>query len=382
MQLVTRPWITASVALAGAGVVAVIPMSAHPPGLPDVQTRAVKLMSGSDPLTEWAGILQTAETDAADISEHWQAAPFADLQQEVANDVGYVDDLLKNPSDISTVFTDIQDNLNALFSTSLTDPGALWGPFLPDGGATDSLYQSLDDIIASTGTGLLGPGALYLTQENLFDQVQTLVPSLFTDTSAQQLVDSLLNLTASPESGILMGAIGTVLSPILEFNADVTAIGDALGGSTPDLTTAFQDLANMPADITNAFLNGFGDVNLMPLVDDLGITLPTLDVIGFPANITALDVDLGGLLSGGGSLFDAIGTGMNLDFPGLPTSFDLTGVAVGPLASMVELDQAIAVALGWSGVGDPLSSLADLGTSAPDAGSLATDLSTALTSLF
>jgi hypothetical protein len=71
MQLVTRPWITASVALAGAGVVAVIPMAAHPPGLPDVQTRAVKLMSGADPLTEWGDVLQTAEANAADISEHW-----------------------------------------------------------------------------------------------------------------------------------------------------------------------------------------------------------------------------------------------------------------------------------------------------------------------
>jgi hypothetical protein len=33
-------------------------------------------------------------------------------------------------------------------------------------------------------------------------------------------------------------------------------------GSTPDFTTALQDLANMPADITNAFLNGYGDVDL------------------------------------------------------------------------------------------------------------------------
>jgi hypothetical protein len=93
-------------------------------------------------------------------------------------------------------------------------------------------------------------------------------------------------------------------------------------------------------------------------------------------------VDLGGLLSGGGSLFDAIGAGMDLDFPGLPSSFDLTGVAVGPIASMVELDQSIAEALGWSGVGDPLSGLADFGSSTADAGSLATDLSTVLTSLF
>lgn len=49
---------------------------------------------------------------------------------------------------------------------------------------------------------------------------------------------------------------------------------------------------------------------------------------------------------------------------------------------MVEMGQSIAEALDWSGVGDPLSALADLGSSTADAGSLATDFSTVLTSLF
>jgi hypothetical protein len=95
--------------------------------------------------------------------------------------------------------------------------------------------------------------------------------------------------------------------------------------------------------------------------------------------VTGLNVDLGGLLSGGGSLLDSLGLGLDLGALG---SLDLPGVAVGPIASMVELDQSIAEALGWSGAGDPLSSLADLGASSADAGSLATDLSTVLTSLF
>jgi hypothetical protein len=182
-------------------------------------------------------------------------------------------------------------------------------------------------------------------------------------------------------SGVLIGDIGTALSPVLEFNADITAIGDALSGSTPDFTTALQDLANMPADITNAFLNGYGDVDLLSLLNDVGITLPSLQFLpGVAADITDLNVDLGGLLSGGGSLFDALGVGV--DIPSFFSSFDLPGLAVGPIASMVELDQSIAEALGWSGSGDPLSSLADLGASSADAGSLATDLSTALTSLF
>lgn len=335
-------------------------------------------MDASDPLTEWGTVLQTAEADATDIYDHFSAAPFADLQQSIANDVGYLEDLLKNPSDISTVLTDIQDNASALFATS-TDPGALWGPFIPDGGPTDTLYESLDTVVNSTGTGAFD-GILSVNHDQLFLLTQELVlPSLIADSSLLPLANSLLDFTGSPLSGVLIGDIGTMLSPVLEFNADVTAIGDALGGSTPDLTTTFQDLANMPADITNAFLNGYGDVDLTPLLQDVGITLPSLTFLGAPADIADLNVDLGGLLSGAGSLFDSIG--LDLDIPALG-DLDLSGVAVGPLASMVELDQAIAEALGWSGVGDPLASLADLGTSSADAGSLATDLSTLWTSLF
>lgn len=238
-------------------------------------------MDASDPLTEWGTVLQTAEADATDIYDHFSAAPFADLQQSIANDVGYLEDLLKNPSDISTVLTDIQDNASALFATS-TDPGALWGPFIPDGGPTDTLYESLDTVVNSTGTGAFD-GILSVNHDQLFLLTQELVlPSLIADSSLLPLANSLLDFTGSPLSGVLIGDIGTMLSPVLEFNADVTAIGDALGGSTPDLTTAFQDLANMPADITNAFLNGYGDVDLTPLLQDVGITLPSLTFLGPP----------------------------------------------------------------------------------------------------
>jgi hypothetical protein len=105
--------------------------------------------------------------------------------------------------------------------------------------------------------------------------------------------------------------------------------------------------------------------------------LPTLDLLG-PSNITGLTVDLGGLLSGGGSLFDSLCLSLSTELGDL----DLSGVAVGPLASMVEMGQSIAEALGWGGAGDPPSRLADLGSSTADAGSVATDLSTVWTSLF
>jgi hypothetical protein len=130
--------------------------------------------------------LQTAEADATDISDHFSAAPFADLEQGITNDIGYVEDLLKNPLDISTVLTDIQDDATAFFGGSAADPGALWGPFLPAGGAADTLYQSLDAIVNSTGTGAFGPGILSVNHDQLFTLTQELVlPSLFTDPNTE-----------------------------------------------------------------------------------------------------------------------------------------------------------------------------------------------------
>ena len=50
--------------------------------------------------------------------------------------------------------------------------------------------------------------------------------------------------------------------------------------------TALQDLANMPADIINVFLNGYGDVDLMSLLQDVGISLPALSFFGIDTNLT------------------------------------------------------------------------------------------------
>lgn len=147
MQLVSSPLVTAGVALIGAGVVAVTPMAAPPPGLPDVQTRAVQLMSGSDPLTQWGTVLQTPEADATDIYDHFSAA----LQQSIANDVGYVEDLLKNPSDISRVLTDLQNNASALFgsSTDLDLSGVAVGPIA----SIVELDQSIAEALGWSGVG-------------------------------------------------------------------------------------------------------------------------------------------------------------------------------------------------------------------------------------
>lgn len=344
MRLAARPRITAGVTVVSAAVIVATPVAT--PHLPHVSAPAIHLTAGSDTLADWQTTLGTAQADATVLWDHFSAAPFPALQQSVANGVGYLQDLIKNPSSIGTVITDIHDRLTAVANAPIT-------PFLPVGDLPGTVYQSVDNIVNSTGTGALD--GVPIDHQYLFAFVHDMIPSFLANTNIAPAAQSFLEFAGSPASGILMGEVGTMLSPALEFSADATAIADALSGSTPNLPVAFQDLLNLPADVTNAFLNGYGDVSVLSLLHDLGIT--SLSLAGNTAYFTALNVDLGGLLSPGGSLFDSLGIGAAVGALG---SFDLPGVAVGPIASMVELGQAIAEALGWSGAGMPLDTLASL----------------------
>ncbi|MEZ0366584.1 outer membrane porin GjpA [Mycobacterium sp. pUA109] len=329
-QIAPRPWVTAGVALAGASLIAVTPVTAAQ--LPDIQVPDIQLTAAGDfdPIGTWESVLQTASTNATDIWDHFSAAPFPVAQQVLANQIGYLEEFVKDPASIANVPTEIFHNLQAAF-------GAPFEPFLPDNPA-DFIYPSLDS-----------------THAPWFDIFQQLIPTLITDENLQPLVLDLLSFSASPASGVLWGSIGTMLSPALQFGSDVTGIVDALSSSDP--MTALQDLVDMPANITNAFLNGYGPVDLVPLLAQLGITLPSIDIFGLDASLTSLPLDFGGLLSPGGSLFDAIGVTASLLGADLPL---FAGDPVGPIASMVELAQSIAMDIGWSGSGMPLDILSML----------------------
>jgi hypothetical protein len=97
-----------------------------------------------------------------------------------------------------------------------------------------------------------------------------------------------------------------------------------------------MELAARPWITAGVALVGAGVVIVTPLLSLLlaGTLPPGVD-------ITSLDLVLGGLLSPGSSLLNISAT-----ISGLPVS--LTGHAVGPIGSSIELDQAIATALGFS----------------------------------
>lgn len=130
-------------------------------------------------------------------------------------------------------------------------------------------------MLRSTGTGIFGIDQLFITHEQLDgllgSSLPDLLPALGLGDADLPVVQSLFDFLGSPSSGILIGEIGTMLSPALQFHDDITAISGALSGAGgPDLGTAFQDLPDLPVNMTNAFLNGYGDVDLLPILDQFG----------------------------------------------------------------------------------------------------------------
>ena len=346
MYLTTRPVITAAAVLLGVNAVAVTPMAA---ASPQPQIRAVQLTS-FDP-NNWLDVLQQALTNTTDIYNHFAPAPYPDLQQFAANLPAY----FEGTRDIST-------------DLALAGKAAVV-PFEPTN-PEPYIYPSLDPAASNIGITALGihlfdiplpgkAGLLDLLTNGLqftvgicplCTHIDIDVLALLIGQTAANQVEPYLNFIGSPLSGVIWGDIGTTLGPAVQFGNDVTAIGDALSGPTPDYMTAFQELLNMPANITNAYLNGYGNIDLSTLLNDFGAQLPASD-----AN---LELDLGGLLSPAGSLLNGIGFTETLGDCSIGcATLDVPTSAVGPIASMIGLDQAIAEAIGWDGVGNPLGGL-------------------------
>lgn len=326
MELTTRPWITAGVALAGASVIAAIPLAGPPPGL---QSRAVQLASDFDPVTPFLDALNTASANATAVADFYFEAPEAALQQAIVNQVGSIGE------DPATALQDFQVNfLTALLAATFIDP--------------DQDDADLDFINGLATHTLDAPHQVLQTA--LTEGIPGVLPA------PGDQVPLIADFLSSPVSGVLIGSLGPVISPLVEFGNDVQAAIDAM---STDPTTAMQDLVNIPANVTNAFFNG--------ATLDLSALIPLIEqgnAVGLPdgVSIDALSLAFGGLFSpgsvvdgAGGSILNALGLDLN-GVPGLG-DLDIAGQGVGPIAAMADLSQIVAEALGWDGTGNPLDAL-------------------------
>ncbi|MCH9730451.1 MAG: hypothetical protein K0U84_12395, partial [Actinomycetia bacterium] len=271
--------------------------AAPPPASSTPVSPAFKLTSAVDPFLAWVDLFNTTQINYAAIVNEWNDAPVPVLQQLLVNWAGYVEEL----PNVGEILDQIVANGTA---------------------AADALFAFNEDALAGHDVVYLG-----LTQA---------LPEL----------KPLIDYTTTYSSGILMGAIGTFLSPWLAFGDSVDDIVNYLFVE-PDIGKALNTFLNIPADWLNGFFNGYdGLVNLDFLID----VLPPL-----PGGVTIseLGLKLGGLFSPAGSLLGATDITAKLG----PIPIPIPGVQVGPLASWIAQGKVQAEALGWSGEGNPVTAL-------------------------
>lgn len=324
MNVSARSYLTAGVAAFGAGAIALAPVqpvsqnSAISPVLRS--SLAVDLAASIDPITPWVDTFQTASQNIERLFTLGLATPLPIITQIITNFGTYLSEL----PDIGTIIGQVFGNVG----------NAIGAPF-----AVDPTNIS-PAVVASVN---LGPGFdLSISQQTVFALLPTVLGDLY------QSLEPVLNFTTSPISGALLGLIGPVVGPVVSVVNSVGAIIGALGNS--DFEGAISELINIPANVTNALLNGGQFLDLAPVLSLVGVTLPD--------SISSLGFNMGGLLSTGispvppqegapadplaGVMFDGLAFTADL---GLGAPVTDPGLSVGPISALIGLNQKVAEAI-------------------------------------
>lgn len=302
MQVAARSYLAAGVALVGAGAIAVSPVS---PPVPDVvaASPAVALSASIDPITPWLNVFNTAEVNFANLVDKWLEAPAPVLQQVIANQIGYLSQLPDFPAIVEEIAANAEAAIKAPFAVDLT--------------TMDELHATIYDLLLNGLPPIIDP----------------VVPADLAP---------LVQFSTTYLSGVLLGLVGPVINPALALGGSLNAVFENLTGEAPDLEAALNTLLNTPAAMADAFLNGGQSIDITPLLNAVGLESP------IPGLNFSADLVFGGLLSPGGSIFNAL----TID---LGDGSGPTGVGPGAIGSLIGLTQQIAKALGWDGTGNPLA---------------------------
>lgn len=321
MHAKLRPYATAGVVIAGAGLITATPAAAPLPTIPEVQSHAVALTGA------YQDVINAASANLTTMLNNWYLAPGVGMQQFWANQLSYADQLANDPAgSTNAVNEQIQLHLNAVISG--------W---------------ALQDATAETRTTILNH-TMDGTHQLMFGQVAGYLPA---DVDPNQILP-IIDMLGSPASAVLMGMIGPMISPWVALLNSITD-GDNLGDTLTNMWGATLNGATLNLDA------------LLPMINEAGFFPPGM-------NMDHLDFAFGGLLSTGaaavsyqvlgpggevaaevpavgGSLFQSVG----LEFSGVPVlgTLDLNSAAIGPIAAWQAWGQTVGALLGsgWDGKG-------------------------------
>jgi hypothetical protein len=310
MHQALRPYATAGIALVGASMIAVTPLTAPSLG---VQARSVRLVDAwstlfADTAANWQNIINGADTSA--ISQVYSAF--------LTNPVGVIDAF----SNLTPTVTSDLTTLPGTISVELP-PGLALG--IADLGATGATLTALNEVAGQLTT-------------DPYESIATILNGFLNGESNVSLLGGLIDIP-------LYNGILAPEQPV-DIDLNLTALVNALGLGNTDLSNL--DLSNLLSQL------GLGNLNLGSLFSDLGLSDKGLGTL--LADATNPVTTLSGLLNLLG--LNDLGTGDSI-------TLGLTNILSGlGLDTNVDLSSlTLADVLGAFGINTPLSDLSGLSLS-------------------
>jgi hypothetical protein len=317
MEHSLRPYVTAGVVLAGASLIAGVPIG---PPAREIQTRAVQLVSIDDlsdptsaasladsqvyPVVSWADAYSDTTSNLQALDAQIATDPNPVLSAVDANLTDYANELASAAQlsssnftnllqDLSTVLTnatgdlqagDVYDAETSIWQFLLTDPQTLTRPF-------ESAFFDISQSLTNNLDNLLSPGAIFANAASDIMQIFA-IPQWVTDLQVASLYGP--NAAEYAMAGVTQDVINAYQSG--------------------DLTLALNDLSNAPSTIFDAYLNGYqvdGGVTAKDLTDLAALRTglnPALGALngGSESVLRARDI-IAGDLGHGVRAFDTVG---------------------------------------------------------------------------
>ncbi len=337
MNIANRSYLTAGIAALGASAVALAPIQPIHTDValehqPAVANLAVSLASTIDPITPWVDTFKLAAENLAQLSAFYKEQPLPLIQTIGANIQTYIQEASNGNANL--IPQQIANNARTFFE-------APWWNETDNPIINDNTFAS--EYISNTTTGAITvkipPLSIPLSHQGLFG----LLPVVLSP-EQQASLKPILEFVATPYGGQLAGFVAPFIGTVAQLTTSFTKVG--LYFKNGDLIGALNELINIPANMTNAFLNGYGNLDLTAVVSGL-----------LPPEIKSFGLNLGGWISppvpkdgslvtpvvtptkyGIGTLFDAVSVTAEASLgqltgeaatPGLPTSAAGANIGLG-----------------------------------------------------
>lgn len=234
VHVAVRSYLTAGVAVVGASALIAAPLAVPPPEihLPaiHVSSAEVQLAALANPIAEWVTVVQTTFANVAALGQQFQSDPAPILAQILKNQL----------ADFATVSKALDEAARGFMTQAGTLPAAtgLAAQQLAAGqfsAAVGTLFQAGIGLILAPAISLIGATSVVTDTAQRFANVVAALPNVLLP--------------------IGLGVLSPVASAVYSFGDAGQAVIDA--ARKGDVAGALNALVNIPAIVTNAFLNGY-----------------------------------------------------------------------------------------------------------------------------